>query len=397
MIIPANSHPDAEPLSGFANKRPQRVSRLRFLDGLRGWGAVFVLLYHVFCDVVPVTAGSADFLRQLIPFNGGIAVMTFFLVSGFALSTKFLADGDYRTLVQIGAGRYFRLVIPILFACALVHLALVFGLIAPPAGRLPQLQPIVGFDPTLWHLLRFTLFDVFFNYDPADTYITPLWTMKIEFQGSFLVLAVVALALPLPGRPALLAITAACFLAFDSMFALFVSGIALADAFLRGWIDRLPPPVALAMIVISSMTVWLLDWSVVTWLHMVATIALTIGCIGYMPARKWLSGPVSRHLGIISFPLYLIHAPLLLMIAAPLTLNFGQSAGARLAIDLLTVLLSFVAAYAIVPANEYSIRISRRFGDLVVATLFRRPIAGAHPSAEWTLHRGIERNSDARS
>ena len=41
--------------------------RIRALDGLRGWGAVFVVLYHVFVEGLPVSAGSAGLLKRLIP------------------------------------------------------------------------------------------------------------------------------------------------------------------------------------------------------------------------------------------------------------------------------------------------------------------------------------------
>lgn len=332
-----------------------------------------MLLYHVFCDGLPVSSESASLLRLFVPFNGGIAVMTFFLVSGFALSTKFLSDGDYRSLVQIGAGRYFRLVIPIFVACFAVHLALVFKLIDPPGERLPAFQEILRFDPTLSHLFRFALFDVLFDFDFAETYFGPLWTMPVEFQGSLLVLVLVALPMPLRWRPALLAIAAGCFLAFDSMFALFLSGAAMADAFQRGWIDRIPSALAVTMIIAAVMMPFIFGSTSNLWSLKVIAIVLTVGCLAYAPARAWLSGPVSRYLGKISFPLYLMHAPVMLVIGMPLMLSYGHSTAAKLAIDFLTVAVSFLAAHAIVPSNEYSIRLSRWVGDRVVGALFRVP------------------------
>jgi peptidoglycan/LPS O-acetylase OafA/YrhL len=143
--------------------------RIRALDGLRGWGAVFVVLYHVFVEGLPVSAGSAGLLKRLIPFNGTLAVLVFFLVSGFSLSVRYLADSDLRAWTQIAAGRYFRLVIPIFVACLLVHLAMVAGAIDVADHRIEKFRGMLNFDPTFTHLLRFSLFDVFFNYSADGT------------------------------------------------------------------------------------------------------------------------------------------------------------------------------------------------------------------------------------
>lgn len=57
---------------------------------------------------------------------------------------------------------------------------------------------------------------------------------------------------------------------------------------------------------------------------MVATVALTFGCIGIKPANRFLSCHFSRLLGRISFPVYLVHGPILVLIGEPLIRNFGR-------------------------------------------------------------------------
>src|SRR3954464_10780151 len=138
----------------------KHVRRLKFLDGLRGWGAVFVVLFHVFSEGLPVDAAIGGRLPYLVPFNGTLAVLVFFVVSGFSLSVRYLADGDIRPWLRIAAGRYLRLAIPIFAACLLVHLAMLAGGFDPPADRLPKFSQGMNFDPTTGHLLRFALFDV---------------------------------------------------------------------------------------------------------------------------------------------------------------------------------------------------------------------------------------------
>jgi uncharacterized membrane protein len=85
------------------------VRRLKFLDGLRGWGAVFVLLYHVCSEGLPIDPVFGDRLKYFIPFSGTLAVLIFFVVSGFSLSVRYLSDGDIRSWSKIAAGRYLRL------------------------------------------------------------------------------------------------------------------------------------------------------------------------------------------------------------------------------------------------------------------------------------------------
>src|SRR5205814_10095243 len=76
--------------SGFA--RPAPIPRLTFLDGLRGWAAMAVLLFHVFILIFPPSNFAAIMLRKFVLFNGAFAVMLFFVISGFALSTPFVAS-----------------------------------------------------------------------------------------------------------------------------------------------------------------------------------------------------------------------------------------------------------------------------------------------------------------
>ena len=84
------------------------AGRLRFLDGLRGWAAVVVLLHHVFIDGLPANGFMADrtLWAKVFFVNGTLAVCVFFVISGFSLSIRYLDRGDGGTLARIAAGRY---------------------------------------------------------------------------------------------------------------------------------------------------------------------------------------------------------------------------------------------------------------------------------------------------
>jgi peptidoglycan/LPS O-acetylase OafA/YrhL len=353
------------------------MHRLRFLDGLRGWGAVVVLLYHVFSQGLPVDTAFGARLQYFVPFNGLLAVLVFFVVSGFSLSVRYLADGNIQSWLGIGAARYLRLVIPIFVACLIVHLAMTSEFLVPPAERLPNFDRFLIFDSTISHLLRFSFFDVFFNYKFEDTYIGPLWTMSIELLGSFVVLLSVLAARPLPFRFLFLFGLASLILLLaptdtSAMLALFPIGAILADCFNRGWVDALPKPVAFVLVAVGCLVPAFLPFSVTAW-GLIATSSLTLGCIAVPRIRAWLSGKVSAHLGKISFPLYLMHGPVLCFVGEPLMRHFGQGMLLRILIDVVVVIISFAFAYGFLPINEFAIFFARRFARLVTSPFFVSP------------------------
>jgi peptidoglycan/LPS O-acetylase OafA/YrhL len=346
------------------------MKRLDFLDGLRGWGAVVVLLYHVFSGGLPVNGTTGTILSHFVLFNGTFAVMVFFLVSGFSLSVRYLLDGDIEAWLRIFAGRYFRLVIPISAVCLVVHLAMVGGLIGAADDMPPPFGLFFRFDPTIAHLVRFALFDVFFDYRLADTYIGPLWTMSIELFGSVVTLLAVMVARPLPYRPVLLVgLSLVLLLAPMKMLALFPLGVALADCFNRGWMDTLPRSVSVALILAACVISGVLPFGVLSW--GIAAVALIVGCIAIPGIREFLSGSLSVELGRISFPLYLIHGAVRNIVGEPLMRSFGASIEGQLAVDLIVVVGSIGAAYALLPVNVFAISVSQRFGRWISIPILR--------------------------
>jgi peptidoglycan/LPS O-acetylase OafA/YrhL len=308
----------------------------------------------------------------MVPFNGHLAVMVFFIVSGWSLSMRYLVDGELRSWSNILIGRYLRLAIPVFTACLIVHFVMMFGWVS--ADRLPVFRPLFNFEPTVWHLLRFSLFDVFFNYKGTETYIGPLWTMSIELVGSFIVLFSILVVRPIRSRSLLLCALAALILAVApsktfAMLALFPMGAALADGYNRGLVDLIPAPAAAVLILFGCSIPMLLSNTVVAW-GMLSAIPLTVGCIALRPVRDFLSGQVSKELGRLSFPLYLIHGPVICFIGEPLTRYTGDAFALKIAVQGGVILASFAAAWAFVPVNEFAIRASHRFATNVTGAFF---------------------------
>jgi peptidoglycan/LPS O-acetylase OafA/YrhL len=351
---------------------PQRYV---FLDGLRGWAAVMVVLYHIFCDGFPLNAWAATELRKFVPFNGMIAVDTFFLVSGFALSVKFIATGERSGLLRMAVGRYLRLAIPILVACAAVHLMLVSGAIPPASERPPPFDSVLAFEPDIGHLLRFSLYEVFVSFSFARTYIGPLWTIPIEALGSVLVLGTLAVVGHRPWRWAVYLALLGPLLAVGSQQALFVMGILLAELHARRWQERLPPWVFVASLLVGCGFSFVVGWAN-TAESLLGVTAFCVGCIGWAPLRRLLSGRLSAALGTLSFPLYLAHGPMMFAVGIPLTQAAGGDPVLKVLAGVAVVGVSVLAALPLISVNEFAIRLARRMGWVVTSPGLRAAMAG---------------------
>ena len=107
------------------------AQRLVYLDGLRGWMALIVVLHHLFGDWLLTPAelahhgtGWAAALYKWTPLgivtDGQQAVFVFFAISGIALTYPVLrSSAPDRTLAGMAIWRYPRLAVPILVSCAL--------------------------------------------------------------------------------------------------------------------------------------------------------------------------------------------------------------------------------------------------------------------------------------
>jgi peptidoglycan/LPS O-acetylase OafA/YrhL len=348
------------------------TKRFYFLDGLRGWAAVVVLLHHVFVDGLPANAVMADrsLWAKVFFLNGTLAVCVFFVISGFSLSIRYLETGDGRALGRIAAGRYLRLALPIFAICAITYGLLVLGIIPPAVERPPPLDLFLTFKPTVEQLLSFSLLKVFVAYSGAETYDPPLWTMTYEFYGSFMVFALVACVRPSRRRTLVFATLFLILAALQSYFALFVAGVLLADL-----LPLVAPPTAAnragAALCFAGLALILLPSAWFGLVYIAGASCLTAGAVFCGPLRRFFESRLSTFLGWISFPLYLTQAAVIYALA-PRGLALLSSLGfanemQRWLLGVALLPIALLCAVAFCPVNDFAMAVSRRFGTGVVA------------------------------
>jgi len=361
----------------------QRPMRFRFLDGLRGWAAVVVLLHHIFIDGLPPNGFMADriFWAKVFFMNGTFAVCLFFVISGFSLSISYLNTGDERGLARMAAGRYLRLAIPIFAICAITYLLLLFNIIPPATQRPSPLDVFATFTPSIKGLLEYSLFNAFVSQSNAESYDPPLWTMFYEFLGSFMVFAVLAILRSWRLRTWFLGFLFIVLAIYGPYFALFVAGILIADIFrqIENWRFRDLTGATLCVAGIA-LSVLVSPHSK----YVFAPVCLIAGVALFAPARRLFENRLADSLGWVSFPLYLVQAAVIYSFSVH-GLNVLASLGLepsmqRWIIGAVTVPVAIFFAILFCPINDFAVTLSRRFGSALFGSA-GRPIRYLGPKS----------------
>lgn len=375
--------------------------RLPFLDGIRGWGALSVLLYHVFIDGFPVSPALTKILAPIPLFNGTLAVWVFFIVSGFSLSIQYCRTQNRDVLVNIALGRYLRLAVPIFGVCILLFFCFRFGLIVEPANRPMRLQSVLVTAPDYLRIIKFSLYDVFFRYDPVQTLIPPLWTMPFELWGSCLVIGTLFVASRLRRRFIIYLLVSIIAYQLNTIYMAFLLGMVFAEIYIcdarqkhLGKIGMLAALAIFPALVIS----WKLP-TLSTTPFPVYLIASSLLCFGFIfnnNFSKLLSGKLSHFLGKISFPLYLVHAPIFYAFSAHLYQIAGSdpSDATKFLINIVTVVVAIFVAFLLIPVDQLGMTLSKKFSKYLCESRSKyRPgssLASQHdPLASIALKSGV--------
>jgi peptidoglycan/LPS O-acetylase OafA/YrhL len=365
--------------SATAAKPRARSGRLDLLDGARGWSALSVVLFHVFWETFGGLVPA--FRNPLTGFlcDGQLAVCVFFVLSGEALSAAFFAGKGDAATIRLAVKRYPRLAIPILASCLIVFALDRCGLVySAQATEIVQRGDWMGgwlhAPLTLGSTLRYSLYDVFVSGDIESAINPMLWTMKIELMGSILVFALL-LAWKRLSRPRLLILTlfvgaAVAPIEMSNYLSCFFAGMTFADWRARGFFN---PPGRRCC------------WAPLILIAAVGAADGLLHCVGYdggkaafavllmlavyssPPLAAFFSGGLSRALGRISFPLYLVQFPVLLSLTSGMIVAASAAGPPTLAaiwgISVASVAACLLAAIAFEPVET----VARGAGDALIA------------------------------
>lgn len=333
-----------------------RADRDQSLETLRGMACLSVVLWHVMLGFFPARSGifgefPKDQAINGFPFfgliNGTAAVAFFFVLSGFVLTRSFFLVGDRHLLVRNAIKRWPRLALMVTIVVLLSYLLFRENQYqfeqAAAITQSPWLKKFAfaydrPFTPDFGDALRQGIYRTFLYGD--SYYDSSLWTMRYEFIGSFVAFGFAAVLGPRAPLATLLLLScvllAIVYAVGGAWYAAFpvgvilaatlpekgnistfwsVSGIALA-LYLAGYsgADRgaFHP---LAMIlgkpqIQTPMNVWIIGAAV-----------MIISVSQNERLRSILSNSGGAFLGWISFPLYLVHVPILCSVGCLTFLN----------------------------------------------------------------------------
>jgi peptidoglycan/LPS O-acetylase OafA/YrhL len=321
-------------------------NRVLALEGLRGIAAVAVVLFHVLQNFYPMIINGPgrpqhmffeDNLYGFPPMaflSGPFAVAIFFVLSGFVLSVGFFGTKSQTIIKKLAAKRYPRLMLP-----ALVSIMIAWFFIGIHASHVVDANAIMkntdltyswAFSAHFWDALYEGAVGIFSGN--AVTYNPVTWTMLYEFVGSLTVFAFCLLFGTSSKRWIMYIILLV--VTIQTWYLAFALGMILADLYVnRARVFNNKPLGALMLIVglffggyvtggnvkgtiYETLAVrgWQLGQSRALFLTLgaffVVAAILSLPKVNDLLARKKVST-----LGRYTFALYLVHLPLLYVVA----------------------------------------------------------------------------------
>lgn len=345
-----------------------RENRLFFLDGMRGWGALSVYLFHL---AIPFFyKGKYPFLDRYfygtplqILSDGELAIYLFFILSGFSLSYKFFkSQGDNNYLREAAQYRYFRLLIPVFFAALIPYFLTNFHLMF-------NTKAYAGAYPITIHifdLFKYTFVELpFQQFSDHDNYGLIFWTIYIEFTASIFIFSFLALFGTWNLRFFLYfaIMTFQCSLKSSAgLYFLFFFGVLCCDLFcmqpnenhqfynyLRSKIRIKEKFKKYTPLAAFFLLVYVYNHCAIRHHHVIFdnsrylfAILLFIFTLNIPSFYNFFSSRLSKFLGRISFSLYLIHFPILCSFSCFLSNSLERQGYSQLVISLVVGCVSSI-------------------------------------------------------
>ena len=301
------------------------------IDGIRGWAALFVALFHFFQETFGVLYPVLHEQMFSFVFDAHLMVIIFFVLSGDALSSSFFKTSKNTRTIRIALARYFRLTFLIAVSCGISYVLMKLQLnknieAASLVHREDWLGGFLNFEQSLSGAIRYMFHDVYFNHGVGKSYNPFLWTMSIELSGSVLVFINILVLSALSSRRQIEVLVGefGFFCLFGNYLALFPLGMILGWLRHKGFFVRIQTVKynILILFLFLAIAFWFFPFykqalfrvaDVIT-LHRISSKSYLFVYAGFLvflmySSRQlvvFLSSGVSRFLGSISFPLYVL-------------------------------------------------------------------------------------------
>jgi peptidoglycan/LPS O-acetylase OafA/YrhL len=364
------------------------------LEALRGVAAMIVLFHHFLLIVAPRLHGR-NFPDDPIALvrtplfalvNGTAAVAIFFVLSGFVLTFRAMEKRDWSQLLVGAVKRWPRLIPLVAIVNFLSAIFLMLGLYQDRTwfGASAFKQETSVFRSALAEGIFSTFIFGSTNFNAA------LWTMHYELFGSFAAYATGLVLIFQKSFARAMAIGAVALLLTATLtgeggiyYAMLVAGVLIAriyierDAIASALIFMSPGRVPI-MLSTASLAVLLCGYDGYSkpvgfyafmarfaspqtepLVHGIAAVAILVLVLFCCPVHRWLVGPITVLLGRLSFPIYLVHLPILLGLISPIYSNlvarFDNIVAAPTAF-VLFIALTLTAAYPLASLDEWWVR-----------------------------------------
>lgn len=347
--------------------------RLAFIDALKAIASQLIVLHHLafYGPMSDVAQELAPALIAWLSRDARIAVQVFLVIGGFLAAKGLAPAGRLVSSAPLGLirKRYFKLVIPYLAAVLTCVLCAALARALNPHDSIPNAPTI---SQALAHVVLLQ------NILDLDSLSAGAWYIAIDFQLFTLLLLTLWIARStsdkLGRRVGMVLIS---FLALASLlyfnrdaswdnWALYFFG-AYALGALSYWISESEHPGTLLLMALVAAVALLFDFR--SRLAVALLVALALGCArcsGFL--ASWPKGAILAYLGKISYSVFLIHFPVIIMVNAAVTRVAPHSPAANAA--------GMVGAWAasIAAGSLFFRHVESRTGDwqaLIAATWLR--------------------------
>jgi peptidoglycan/LPS O-acetylase OafA/YrhL len=330
--------------------------RTRSLDGLRGIAAFLVVLSHIAAGLHPRMYFGQENLAHatletwfatsplFVAINGSFAVYIFFVLSGYVISLS--ADRTTASIWMTVVARYLRLALPcaasVLLAVLLYNLRLSNVRAAVELVDHHWIRELLSFDNGRdWlEALKQAAGSYFITGTSFDNAV--LWTMQRELIGSVAIYLVFALSRQFTPRVLIVAMLSLglvwfgfephhylCFSAGTALYLMrgrltampqSLAGLLLVAGLIAGGKPYLPPPEGSFYSVPYG---FLAGHGLEAYIWPVGAMLVVMGCLCWGRIAKPLSSPIPQFMGRVSFAVYLVHLPLLVVLMSGLFVQIG--------------------------------------------------------------------------